>query len=75
MGGSGARHSALPATRILPKHIHTSADGFVATVVGLEVGSEFLKLGLASLGGHDALVGEDDGLRPLSRSLDTSVIF
>lgn len=53
----------------------TSADGFITTVVGLEVCGEFFELGLASLGGHDALVGEDDCLGPLHRCGVTSVIF
>lgn len=45
----------------------TSADGFITTVVGLEVCGEFFELGLASLGGDDALFGKDDCLGPLHR--------
>ena len=46
--------------------VSTSTDGFVATVIGLEIGGEFFELGLAFLSGNDSLFGKDDGLRPLS---------
>lgn len=53
----------------------TSTDCLIPAVVWFEVSGELLKLGLASLACHDALLRKDHCLRPLNHRISTSVIF